>query len=531
MIILAEGGNGWYKCRVCAKSMSLLNLVKELGDYETSLDGKPERLSEDNLEYVGSYGLRKVQATDSSGSTDNGIRNLNTEFIDWPNPITTEETLEAIEEFIDSKGIPLAVIEELGGVFCWDRTSPFFGYLVFEYGRVKKRKIARKVLATLNSPRFLNETGEDHANKGLYNEECIRSNKSIILVEGITDWIALFILGFKNVVCSFGANLTEDQACSLRGKTVFILYDTDLAGIKGSKAALKLLKEWDSIPIILEIPDEFYDETLDKIDVNSAYKKWRSTFKNWLQTKLDGYQTYLGPKYLATYVQSAVLKTYQTSLPILAFANGVYGITGDEGTGKSTLGVQILEELASMHELRGIYINYELPTSQITARLLSRWSPHTWNGLESSMEMRLSASQAYPIPEIFERIKIVEFLTLEELEYMMLEQFDFCVIDYLQVIPRPGISDDRLKIEDSMRCLTRIAQKGKIVIFISEKPNEGSQLWKGTGRIRYGMDSGFLVTSDVEEGISFISHTKNRRGTKETCRVKIDFAHQQVRLV
>ena len=72
----------------------------------------------------------------------------------------------------------------------------------------------------------------------------IRKMGRVILCEGQMDVISLSNAGIKEVVCSLGTALTEQQASLIKkySNNVLICYDGDSAGIKATGKAFKLLK-------------------------------------------------------------------------------------------------------------------------------------------------------------------------------------------------------------------------------------------------------------------------------------------------
>jgi DNA primase len=76
---------------------------------------------------------------------------------------------------------------------------------------------------------------------GLYGWEDARQHPTVILVEGLFDYAALWQAGFQNVACGLGTHLNArqlDQLC--RGlRTVYLTFDADLNG-SGQKAARRL---------------------------------------------------------------------------------------------------------------------------------------------------------------------------------------------------------------------------------------------------------------------------------------------------
>jgi DNA primase len=97
----------------------------------------------------------------------------------------------------------------------------------------------------INSP----ETRIYNKSKILYglnfSKDSIRANDYVILVEGYMDLISLFLAGVTNVVASSGTALTEEQVQLIKRytKSVVIIYDADIAGIKAAKRGTELLLE------------------------------------------------------------------------------------------------------------------------------------------------------------------------------------------------------------------------------------------------------------------------------------------------
>ncbi len=76
-------------------------------------------------------------------------------------------------------------------------------------------------------------------------KEKVRYFNYVILVEGYMDLIALYKNGIENVVASSGTALTEEQVKLISRYTseVYILFDSDLAGIKASKRGMEVILE------------------------------------------------------------------------------------------------------------------------------------------------------------------------------------------------------------------------------------------------------------------------------------------------
>lgn len=88
-------------------------------------------------------------------------------------------------------------------------------------------------------------------------ERLKREIKSIIIVEGYMDTIALAEAGFTNVVASMGTALTENQAAMLKRMVnkVYICYDGDSAGQSSTMRGLEILKRAGLEVRVVSLPD------------------------------------------------------------------------------------------------------------------------------------------------------------------------------------------------------------------------------------------------------------------------------------
>lgn len=78
-----------------------------------------------------------------------------------------------------------------------------------------------------------------------YAKEKIRYFDYVLLVEGYMDLISLYKNGVENVVASSGTALTEEQVklISRYTKNVYVLFDSDFAGIKAAKRGIEIILE------------------------------------------------------------------------------------------------------------------------------------------------------------------------------------------------------------------------------------------------------------------------------------------------
>lgn len=114
-----------------------------------------------------------------------------------------------------------------------------------------------------NAPKYLN-SGESEVfakRKLLYGlnwaKQAIRKADRLVIVEGYFDVIRLMLAGITEVVAPLGTALTEQQAVLIRKytKNVFLLYDSDQAGLKATfKSGDELLANGISVRVI-SLPD------------------------------------------------------------------------------------------------------------------------------------------------------------------------------------------------------------------------------------------------------------------------------------
>lgn len=122
----------------------------------------------------------------------------------------------------------------------------------------------------LNSPETLIYSKKDN----LYALNIARkhiSDGNIFLVEGYMDVVSMHQHGYKNAVATLGTALTSNQAKELAkiANNVFLLYDSDQAGINAAKKALDILQSEKIDARVIDLknakdPDEFFRKNDEK---------------------------------------------------------------------------------------------------------------------------------------------------------------------------------------------------------------------------------------------------------------------------
>lgn len=113
------------------------------------------------------------------------------------------------------------------------------------------------------TPKYLNSAeSEIFAKRSLlyglnWAKQAIRKADRLIIVEGYFDAIRLMLAGINEVVAPLGTALTEQQAVLIRKytKNVFLLYDSDKAGLKATFRSGDVLLAHDIAVRVISLPD------------------------------------------------------------------------------------------------------------------------------------------------------------------------------------------------------------------------------------------------------------------------------------
>lgn len=176
--------------------------------------------------------------------------------------------------------------------------------------------------------KYVNSKESDIFKKGylLYNyhrakEEC-RKEKSVIVVEGFMDVIALHMVGIRNVVATMGTAITKEQAKLLKrlSLNIILCFDGDAAGNKATNACAKELDEIGVIPKIIRLPDKLDpDEFLKKYGVDK-FKEYLDNPKSLLDYRIDEYKNetnFSDSESVSKYIKSVVLELQSINDPII----------------------------------------------------------------------------------------------------------------------------------------------------------------------------------------------------------------------
>lgn len=495
-VMFNSDGSGVYGCHGCGVDISIRELAKEL----------------------------KLKTKSKDKTTKAALPPKREKSIEDFMPVS-EEIFNALERFIEEKGITQKTLKALKAVVTND------GYLTFKYGISKKEWVARLII---DNPDMLRYKNSSTKNKGLMGEEFIKQFTELYLLESVTDWLMMYQLGFRNIVCCFGDTLTEKQAYLLRGKTVFILFHNDFAGYMGihhdKKGAVYRLRKFKAVPIPLELyEDPNVDQTI-KQDVCFLCNHNAEDFKNWLALKSNRYTTNSQSYYRKNYRIGQTLRYYKSNIPALRFAVGLHLITGKSGVGKTTVSMDCLRSF-SKQGAKTLYMNGELPHNQIIARLESADSQYSFAQIEEDPSI-VEEEVRTKTDKLLANINITGLLTIDEI-YHSAKYYDIIFIDYIQKLKK-GRLDERVAIDMHLEYLTELVNEhNKVVICVSRMPvssydKTSGHLYSGSGQLEYSCQQGILLSVTDRMDVLSMTLDKATRQEKTTTLFRLDHGHQKV---
>ncbi len=176
---------------------------------------------------------------------------------------------DALVKFLKKNNIPASLAENLGlivkkqsGDGYYDR---FRNRIVFPICSVEGKVIGfggRRIKES-DEPKYINSPESEiyHKRKNFYgldsSKDHIRKNKRAIIVEGYTDFLALFSAGVKNAVATLGTSLTRDHVVTLRRYTdrIVVVFDGDESGVKAAVRSLDIFLEEGLLPGVVILPE------------------------------------------------------------------------------------------------------------------------------------------------------------------------------------------------------------------------------------------------------------------------------------
>lgn len=199
------------------------------------------------------------------------------------------EMLEGATPYVQAfRGIKATTFKEFGA-FTTDRLPGMEDRVVFPLTDIRGKIsafVGRHLLSN-SGKRYQNHP--PGANLNLFPSRFKEQFKSMLLVEGIFDFLNLYDKGLHNVVCTFGTSkLYNDTALKLHPykvmgvEKIFILFDGDDAGKEAAKKLKPLIEEAGFLAEIISLPEgtDPGELGLEDIDSINAYINNRETDEN-----------------------------------------------------------------------------------------------------------------------------------------------------------------------------------------------------------------------------------------------------------
>jgi DNA primase len=163
---------------------------------------------------------------------------------------------ESLISFFQGKGIQPKLLEKAGLALYSEKKKGYYdrfrGRIIFPIFTLSGKPVAFGGRTIFDAePKYLNSPDTPIYTKGrlLYGlnfcKEAIREKGVAILVEGYTDFLALFQAGVPNLAASLGTSLTSDQVSLAKRFTsrMIVSFDADKPGKKASERAISLCFE------------------------------------------------------------------------------------------------------------------------------------------------------------------------------------------------------------------------------------------------------------------------------------------------
>ncbi len=154
-----------------------------------------------------------------------------------------------------------------------------------------------RVLDDADQPKYLNSPESEVFSKGhiFYGlpqaQKAIRTEESVLIVEGYMDYLALYAAGFENVAATLGTALTTYHAKLVKRFTqnVVVMFDGDSAGQKATERSLPVLLAEGLFPKGLTLPDDLDPDEYIQENGSEALKLAIKSAPELFQLQLDRY--------------------------------------------------------------------------------------------------------------------------------------------------------------------------------------------------------------------------------------------------
>lgn len=189
-------------------------------------------------------------------------------------------------DFFKRKGVEASLLEKAGLALPGQKKEGYYdrfrGRIIFPIFDINGKAVGFGGRTVLNAePKYLNSPDTPIYSKGnlLYglnlSKDSIREKGGVILVEGYTDFSALYQAGIRNIAASLGTSLTSGQVALARrfAPKIIVNYDSDSAGISAAFRAISLCFENGAQINVLILPKGLDPDSFLQKHNTEEYKK------------------------------------------------------------------------------------------------------------------------------------------------------------------------------------------------------------------------------------------------------------------
>ena len=208
---------------------------------------------------------------------------------------------DALSKFFTKKKVPQSLAERVGLIVKRKEGSGYYDRfrdrVMFPIKDIEGRVIGfgGRVINPEDQPKYMNspESPVYSKRRSFYgidkSRDSIRREGRAVLVEGYTDFLALYSAGIKNVVATLGTSLTHDHGAILRRYTenVVVLFDSDESGVKASLRSLDVLLEEGLMPHVAPLPAGEDPDSFIKKHGPEKFMGLISSSKSWIDFFTD----------------------------------------------------------------------------------------------------------------------------------------------------------------------------------------------------------------------------------------------------
>jgi DNA primase len=206
----------------------------------------------------------------------------------------------ALLDFFQAKNVPVSLLEKGGLVLPGAKTGEyrdrFRGRVIFPIFSLTGRVVAFGGRTVIDAePKYLNSPDTPLYSKGKllyglnFTKDAIRDAGTVILVEGYTDFSALYQAGIRNIVASLGTALTAWQVAQVMrfASRMLINYDGDNAGRAAAARAVPLGFEKGLNVEVLVLPEDLDPDAFIKKHGRDKYLSFQKKAVSGLKFLVD----------------------------------------------------------------------------------------------------------------------------------------------------------------------------------------------------------------------------------------------------